>query len=284
MAHVVDIRGQHVRPEIRPVLADPAGARARWLARFGRVVALAFLLWLVGLGLAGLGILPAADVPLGRSLTGTASLARGMALAPMPQARSDPAAATPTGSVAAPRAAGRATLSGARLAPGMRGGAVVLPSYTGSIVSRRSGSSAPLSTLGGLGASGSALGPGHTGSRGSGVGGSTATPVSGATAAPASGTASADGGPKRGTTLGKRQGVLTAPGQVVKLTTRGNAGSTARGNSGAPPGQVKAETTTAATATFPPTTSRAATTTTPGRSGTSPGHTGTAGGGHGNGA
>lgn len=38
------------------------------LARGGRAVAAVFLMWFLGLALAGLGILPASDLPLGRSL------------------------------------------------------------------------------------------------------------------------------------------------------------------------------------------------------------------------
>ncbi len=44
----------------------------RVLAAGGRAVALVFLLWLAGLVLAGLGILPTGDVPLGRALAGQA--------------------------------------------------------------------------------------------------------------------------------------------------------------------------------------------------------------------
>src|ERR1035437_636253 len=66
MARVIDLRGQDVASAPAPVLADPSGRRARLFTRGGRVVALLFLLWFVGLALAGLGILPAGDVPLGR--------------------------------------------------------------------------------------------------------------------------------------------------------------------------------------------------------------------------
>jgi hypothetical protein len=65
MAEVVDLRGREPAPIREPVLVDPSGRRARLLARTGRAVAVVFLLWLVGLVLAGLGILPAGQVPLG---------------------------------------------------------------------------------------------------------------------------------------------------------------------------------------------------------------------------
>jgi hypothetical protein len=67
MAQVVDIRGQHGSLRSVRVLADPSGGRARRLARSGRATAL-LLPWLAGLGWAGLGVLPAGDLPLGRAL------------------------------------------------------------------------------------------------------------------------------------------------------------------------------------------------------------------------
>src|SRR5438270_9790856 len=66
MAGTVDLRGRQLAPARVPVLADPTGRRARLLARAGRATAAVFVLWLAGLALAGLGILPAGDVPLGR--------------------------------------------------------------------------------------------------------------------------------------------------------------------------------------------------------------------------
>jgi len=68
MANVVDLRGRQVLPAPDAVLADPSGKRARLLARGGRAAAVLFLLWLLGLALAGLGILPTGDVPFGRTL------------------------------------------------------------------------------------------------------------------------------------------------------------------------------------------------------------------------
>ena len=70
MAEIVDLRGRQLAPARPPVLADPSGRRARVLARTGRAIAIVFVLWLAGLALAGLGIIPASDVPLGRALAG----------------------------------------------------------------------------------------------------------------------------------------------------------------------------------------------------------------------
>ncbi|MCW2992203.1 MAG: hypothetical protein JWM73_2797 [Solirubrobacterales bacterium] len=69
-AHAVrttDLRGTG-SPDYGAVLADPSGRRASWLRRVGRVVALVFLLWLFGLVLAGLGLLPLSDLPLAGAL------------------------------------------------------------------------------------------------------------------------------------------------------------------------------------------------------------------------
>jgi hypothetical protein len=68
MSEIVDLRGRQRVAATAPVLADPSGRRAQALARMGRVVAVLFLAWLVGLMLAGLGILPASDLPLGHTL------------------------------------------------------------------------------------------------------------------------------------------------------------------------------------------------------------------------
>jgi hypothetical protein len=70
MSEIVDLRGRRSMPAAAPVLVDPSGRRARTLARAGRAVALVMLIWVVGLGLAGLGLLPAADLPLGSTVVG----------------------------------------------------------------------------------------------------------------------------------------------------------------------------------------------------------------------
>src|SRR5512142_3376452 len=70
MAEIVDLRGRERVPTRAPVLSDPSGRRARLLARAGRVAAAALMLWIAGLVLAGLGVLPAGDVPLGHVIAG----------------------------------------------------------------------------------------------------------------------------------------------------------------------------------------------------------------------
>ena len=50
------------------VLEDPTGRRARWLRRAGRVVFVVFLGWLLAIVLGGLGLIPAAGIPLGHVL------------------------------------------------------------------------------------------------------------------------------------------------------------------------------------------------------------------------
>src|SRR5690242_7748020 len=65
MAEIVDLRGRGPEPVPAPVLADPTGRRARLLARVGRGISLVMLIWVIGLVLAGIGVLPAGDLPLG---------------------------------------------------------------------------------------------------------------------------------------------------------------------------------------------------------------------------
>ncbi len=65
---VLDLRGRRSSAKERSVLADPSGRRARVVKRLGQVIALVFLIWLIGLVLAGLDILPPHRLPLGREL------------------------------------------------------------------------------------------------------------------------------------------------------------------------------------------------------------------------
>src|SRR5215211_6256198 len=62
----IDLRGSDASSAAAGfgVLADPTGRRGRRLRRAGHVVAGLFALWLAALVLAGLGLLPAAGVPL----------------------------------------------------------------------------------------------------------------------------------------------------------------------------------------------------------------------------
>src|SRR5437660_11287201 len=72
MAQVLDLRGRQLAGDHTPVLLDPSGARARALAWLGRAVAVVFLVWLIGLVFAGLGLLPSGDLPFGRAFVGQA--------------------------------------------------------------------------------------------------------------------------------------------------------------------------------------------------------------------
>jgi hypothetical protein len=251
-AQVVDIRGQRVRPEIRPVLADPTGVRRRRLARFGRAIAVLCMLWIAGLGLAGLGILPAGDLPLGHALTGTGPAALRVAPTPTRPRRSGLVAATPARAGTFPATAGfaaevRAGSRAQSVAPNRsRGSAGAGRSHHGSPATGGDGSSAPASALGPItGAAGSTSAPGPI-------------PTAGGTSEPLVGQSI---GVSRGPhSIG--QGKIVAPGQTVEQTTPSNSSRPARGNSATAPGQLKQ------------------TARTPGRSGTSPGHTVTHGSGH----
>lgn len=251
MANVVDIRGHTIRPENRPVLVDPSGVRARWLARSARAVALVLVLWLAGLGLAGLGILPGDDLPLGHAVSAPAPPVLRATPVPAPPSRSDLKAATP----AAPSSAAGAGLSPRRHGTSGAGG------HARSVGTRR-GSSSGRSTARGH-VPGAPVAAGH-GPPGAGSGHTHTPPVS--TTTPPRGR----GGGIQGRRSGTSRGVLTAPGQTVKTATPGRTRAIAHGSSPGPRHEVNASTTTTAT------------TTTPGRSGTSPGHTVTAVGGHGN--
>jgi hypothetical protein len=77
MAETVDLRGRQAAAARVQVLADASGRRARLLARAGRATAIVFVLWLAGLALAGIGILPPGDVPLGHVIAGPARPAHG---------------------------------------------------------------------------------------------------------------------------------------------------------------------------------------------------------------
>jgi hypothetical protein len=119
---VVDIRGTRLPAAVTPVLSDPSGVRARRLARAGRAIAFLCLLWLVRLGLTGIGILPADDLPLGRAITGGAPGPLRVAPWPTPS-RSDPVGGRARSLGAASAAAERVsrTRSRAQLAtPGAR--------------------------------------------------------------------------------------------------------------------------------------------------------------------
>lgn len=105
---VTDLRGIVVPLATPAVLADPTGHRARRLHVAGRILAAVLLVWLCGLVLAGLGLLPLDDVPLGNALRAAGEPAR-LAVKPVPRqpARSDLRPARPLANAAA--GAGHAT-------------------------------------------------------------------------------------------------------------------------------------------------------------------------------
>ncbi len=85
------------------VLSDPSGRRAALLRRAGRLVAGLFVLWLAGLVLAGLGLLPADGLPYPRGLAETGQPKK---LETVPRAEPPAAADLAPARAAAPGTAG----------------------------------------------------------------------------------------------------------------------------------------------------------------------------------
>jgi hypothetical protein len=209
MAETIDLRGKQRRPVPAAVLADPSGRRARVLARAGGAVAIVGVLWLAGLVLAGLGILPSGVVPLGRALAVPAAppLLRGLSLRPgtpsdlepaLPALGTGPGATT---GVRASHAGRRAKPSGGGIT--VRGGAT--HHGHGSGASGKTGSHGPAKTTGG-GAGGKATGAGAT----------------------------------------KSTGRTSAPGRTTRQTSPGHTKTSPPGKSGSALGKVKQTTTTSA--------------------------------------
>jgi hypothetical protein len=236
MAEVVDLRGRQQVPAPAPVLADPSGRRARLLRRSGRAVAIVFLAWLIGLVLAGLGILPTSALPLSQFAgVSPPALSGPIHIAAVP--RSDLAPATPLRS---------ATAAGVRTAAAAR---------------RSSNGSAAGSLRAGSGTVSPRVGATHKAGPPTG----TTNGKPGTATHPASGGASGSAAP---TTIAQ-----TAPPTVVPVS-RGNG--TTRGKSGVAPGKVKQTTTTTPSATTTTSTATTTTPgnsgTAPGHSVTTPGH------------
>lgn len=252
---VVDIRGTRMRPPVTPVLADPSGVRARRLARTGRAIAFLCLLWLVGLGLAGIGILPADDLPLGRAITGAAPEVLGVAPAAAP-GRFDLTGRAGTHSGARTRSRAHPATSGATAATSPR-------DSESSAIGRPPARS---TTRRVAGLPGPASGTRTAGTPSETTAGSSETTAgsSGATSGPSQAAPAGTRNPNHAT----GRGIATAPGTTIKASTPGHTAPTARGNSGTAPGQVLPPATTVTPA--------------PGQSGSSPGHTMTPGAGHGN--
>lgn len=227
------------------------------LTRAGRVVAMLFLLWLLGLVLAGLGILPARDIPGGRELVNQAPSPLPSLPKPPPQTGSDLASAQSLGArsleTSTQRAVGQPPGTGARA-----GSAAQAGRRSPAGVSR----GASRGILGGA--------PRHTpatSQRGGGASSGavpTSIPIISAPP-PAPVTSNSSAG----------HGKLTAPGQTRQRATPEHVQWAVAGNSGSAPGQVTKTTTSTRPATR---------TTTPlGNSGSAPGQTAAHGNGHGNG-
>jgi hypothetical protein len=237
MAEVVDLRGRQQVPAPAPVLADPSGRRARLLRRSGRAVAIVFLAWLIGLVLAGLGILPTSALPLSQFAgVSPPALSGPIHIAAVP--RSDLAPATPLRS---------ATAAGVRTAAAAR---------------RSSNGSAAGSLRAGSGTVSPRVGATHKAGPPTG----TTNGKPGIATHPGSGAVT--GGAGTTTTI-----AATGSPTVVPVS-RGNG--TTHGKSGVAPGKVKQTTTTTPSATTTTSTATTATPgnsgTAPGHSVTTPGH------------
>jgi hypothetical protein len=227
MAEVVDLRGRQPLPAPAPVLADPSGRRARLLRRSGRVVAIVFLAWLIGLVLAGLGILPSGAVPLSQLAGATPPALSGpIHLAAVPPSDLAPArplrSATATGvrTAAAARRSSNGTAAGS-----LRAGSGTVSPRVGA--THRAGPHAGTTN----GKPGTATHPGAT------SGGAPTTTIA-QTASPTgvavpSGTAKSQG--KSSTAPGKVKQTTTAA--TTPTTTTSTATTTTPGNSGTAPGQ-----------------------------------------------
>jgi hypothetical protein len=215
MAEVIDLRGRRVAPQLSPVLADPSGRRARLLRRTGAAAAALALMWVVGLGLAGLGVLPTRELPFSGGLIDQAP-GTWRAVPPLaPASRSD---ALPARPAAAASSGTRAASAPRRLA--------------GTVGRSPSGTSPGLAGAGASHASGHGARHGSLHVRPYGAG----TTVAGIPATPAPPTTTrtprsqAAPGHTKSTTPGHSAG---APGQLKQTTT-------APGNSGSAPGQTTA--------------------------------------------
>ena len=70
MIDVKDVRGELPAASSESVLADPSGRRWRLLRVISWLVAVMFVVWLLALGLAGLGLAPRQQFTLGTTRVG----------------------------------------------------------------------------------------------------------------------------------------------------------------------------------------------------------------------
>jgi hypothetical protein len=235
MAQVLDLRGRQLVHDRTPVLLDPSGGRARVLAWVGRAVAAVFLVWLIGLVFAGLGLLPSSDLPFGRAFVGQSPPAlESMPPITQPGFAGHSAAAQ---SVAASRFGHPASSAGAAAVASRGGGTAGATSGGGS--GARTGSGAPVPRGNGHGSTGTTTGSGASG---------------GSAAATQGGGSNANNGLHAGGSGPGRTVSQSSPGHTKSSGTGAAAGSS---SSSASSGHGHQTTTTAAT---------------PGKSGSAPGH------------
>jgi hypothetical protein len=213
---VLDLRGAGDSAPALGALADPSGGRARRVRALGRGVATLLLLWMVGLILAGLGLLPRSAPLLGGSVGGS-DAPPGLARLPVatPPTASDLLPARPA---ASSTAAPAGTVANRTLASAVHGGTTGVGQ--GSKHRRKPivAASGPVSTVTPgpstlLGSPPAASSPSHV------HGGGTTKHVAGTTHSP-----------------------TTAPGQAKKVVTvapgRGRTTTTTPGKSGSAPGRA----------------------------------------------
>ena len=226
MAQVLDLRGQTVArdtPPLSPVLLDPTGMRARVLAYIGGTVALLFLLWLLGLALAGVGLIPPGALPLGQDVASPAP----------PPLRALPRVTQP--GFAAPGVAARRAAPGARSnasAAGARTHARGVPVTGGG--ARPGAAGTPTATrhdsVGGKGrgSSGSTTGAGAAGTAsGNARGGSTTSAPGQVRSQSAPGQVKSSGSSASSlTSSSSQQSTTTTPGKSGSAPAHGNLSTT----------------------------------------------------------
>src|SRR5947209_3929817 len=181
MSTIIDLRGRDRPPAPLPVLSDPSGRRQRVLALAGRVIGVLFLLWLLALGLAGLGLLPTSAIPFARGLGLQAPPALKTFPSPKPPTRSDLHAANVPGRTSS-AAAQRARAAAHQTATGSAIGSLASGAGGASGSSHRAGSSHGNGSRPGAGGGGGGSSSGSGGGGNSGAGSATITPsTSGAT-------------------------------------------------------------------------------------------------------
>jgi len=252
MAQVLDLRGRRLVPDRTPVLLDPSGGRARVLAWVGRAVAVVFLVWLIGLVFAGLGLLPSGDLPFGRAFVGQSTpMLKSMPPITQPEFAGPSAAAQ---SAAAARFGHPTSSSGVAAAASRDAGT---SGATSGGSGARAGSGAPASRGNGHGSAGATNGSsaGSSAGSGAGSGASGGSVTSGASSTATSGaSSSANNGLHAGGAGPGRTVSQSSPGHTKSSGTEPAAGS---GSSSASSGHGHQTTTTS---------------TTPGKSGSAPGH------------